>query len=122
MSESAPHDYDVFCVGNCNNKITTQPTGGVLLAGGGTDVDDGMLWIIDRSGKGDFLVLRSSGTDAYNQYLLDLGQPNSVTTIIIYNTKGAEAQEVLSIVDQSEAIFLLEEIKVFILLIGKILH
>jgi hypothetical protein len=34
--------------------------------GGGTDVDAAFQWMCQRSGGGDFLVIRATGTDAYN--------------------------------------------------------
>jgi cyanophycinase len=34
---------------------------GFVLAGGGKDVEEAMKWMIERSGGGDFVILRASG-------------------------------------------------------------
>lgn len=41
--------------------------------GGGTDVDAAFKWMIERSGGGNFVVIRTAGTDAYNPYIYNLG-------------------------------------------------
>src|SRR5690606_29240729 len=46
--------------------IKTNTQGGVVLMGGGTDVDAAFQWMIARSGGGDAVIIRASGTDAYN--------------------------------------------------------
>jgi len=45
--------------------------------GGGTDVDAAFEWMIERAGGGDFLVLRTTGTDAYDPYIYAMGGVNS---------------------------------------------
>ncbi len=54
---------------------------GLLLMGGGTDVDEAFTWWLARTGGGDVVVLRASGADGYNPYLYDdLGGVDSVET------------------------------------------
>ena len=45
------------------------PRAGYALMGGGTDLDEAFLWLCERAGGGDFLVLRATGTDDYNPYI-----------------------------------------------------
>ncbi len=50
--------------------------------------------MIDRSGGGDFLVIRTSGTDAYNQDIFNITTPhgvqaNSVATLIVTTREGS---------------------------------
>jgi hypothetical protein len=54
--------YSYFRVGNAND-ITTSTTPGTVLMGGGTDVDAAFQWMCQRSGNGDFLVIRATGTE-----------------------------------------------------------
>jgi len=69
------------------------------MAGGGTDVDAGMKWFVDQSSttstKGDVVILRTSGSDGYNQYLLDLAKPNSVTSIVFLRKDASSDPAVL---------------------------
>jgi cyanophycinase len=44
--------------------VVTPTLLGLVLEGGGTDIDESYRWMIERSGGGDFLVIRTSGTDA----------------------------------------------------------
>jgi len=52
---------------------------GVVLIGGGTDVDDAFRWMIERSsGAPVVTVLRAAGSDAYNSYIYGLGNCTAV--------------------------------------------
>jgi cyanophycinase len=69
------------------------------------------LWQISNAGKGDFVVLRTSGDDAYNQWILDLsvqsGKPlNTVRTILMNDAKASSDEVVLNTIRNAEAIFL----------------
>jgi len=104
-------NYKVWCVGTCNSDkktITTIP--GVVLMGGGTDTTEAFEWQIKNANGGDFVVLRASGDDAYNQWILDISvglkaKLNSVTTILFRNKKASAETEVLSLLKNAEAIF-----------------
>jgi hypothetical protein len=81
----AAKQYSYFRVGNPND-ISATTTPGTVLMGGGTDVDAAFQWMCQRSGSGDFLVIRATGTDAYNPYIQSLcPNENSVATLIIPN-------------------------------------
>ena len=85
LPATAAKQYSYFRVGN-NNDVTTATTPGTVLMGGGTDVDAAFQWMCQRSGNGDFLVIRATGTDAYNPYIQQLcPNENSVATLIIPN-------------------------------------
>src|SRR5215212_9891179 len=73
--------YQDFVVGNPADVVRST-TAGTVLMGGGTDVDAAFQWMIGKSGGGDFLVIRATGTDAYNPYIFGLGTVDSVETII----------------------------------------
>ena len=77
-----------------------------MLMGGGKDLDPAFQWMCQRSGGGDFLVLRATGTDAYNPYIRDLCKVNSVATLIIPNRAAAGEKEVAETIRNAEAIFI----------------
>jgi len=84
-----------------------QPTGGTVLMGGGTDVDAAFQWMCGLAGNGDFLVIRATGTDAYNPYIQELcPAANSVATLIIPSAAAANDPNVAAIMQSAEAIWI----------------
>src|ERR1044072_419369 len=105
-SAFAAKQYSYFRVGNPND-IATSTTPGTVLMGGGTDVDAAFQWMCQRSGNGDFLVIRATGTDAYNPYIQQLcPNENSVATLIIPNATAANDPVVASTIQQAEALWI----------------
>jgi len=86
--------------------VTTQTEAGFVLAGGGKDVDAAMKWMIDRSGGGDFVIIRASGSTGYNDYLFELGKLNSVETLLIDSKEKAQSQETGKKIREAEALFI----------------
>jgi cyanophycinase len=86
--------------------IATKPQPGYLLMGGGKDVEEAFQWLIERSGGGDFLVLRASGTPAYNPFVQKLGKVNSVATLILKDREQSSDPAIVDRVLKAEAIFL----------------
>ncbi len=98
--------YSYFRVGN-SADVSTPVQAGVVLMGGGTDVDAAFQWQCARSGNGDFLVIRATGTDAYNPYIRDLCPAgNSVATLIIPDLASANDPAVAAIIAKAEAIWI----------------
>ena len=97
--------YSAYLVGSATN-VTRTTTGGVVLMGGGTDVDDAFRWMISKSGGGNFVVLRSTGTDAYNSYVQSLGTVASVETLVVTSRTGANDTYVADKVRNAEAVFI----------------
>lgn len=87
-------------------RPAVQP--GLLLAGGSTDVDEAMRWLLRRSGGGDVVVLRASGADGYNRYLFsDLGENvNSVETLLINSRDVALHPDAARKIRNAEALFI----------------
>jgi len=98
--------YEYYVAGNLGN-VTTTTMPGLLLAGGSTDQDDAMRWMIGRSGGGDFVIIRASGTDAYNPYIYaELGGVDSCETIIIQKRSASYDPFVLEKIQDAEALFI----------------
>lgn len=85
--------------------VKTAGQGGCVLMGGSRDVAEAFAWMIERSGNGDFLVLRAAGTDAYNPFVLKQGPANSAATLIVRTREAAADPFVIEKVRQAEAIF-----------------
>jgi len=105
-SSFAAKAYSYFRVGSASNA-SPATTGGTVLMGGGTDVDAAFQWMCQRSGDGDFLVIRATGTDAYNPYIQQLcPNENSVATLIIPNRAAASDPFVVSTIQNAEALWI----------------
>jgi cyanophycinase len=108
---SKPKTY--FRVGNSADFVAT-PSSGIVLMGGSTDVDAAFKWMCARAGGGDFLIIRATGTDAYNPYVQSLcptapgtGQVlNSVATQIIDSVTAANDPTIVERVRRAEAIWI----------------
>lgn len=87
-------------------NINVPVSGGVVLMGGSTDVDAAFRWMIARGGGGDVVVIRASGTDAYNPYINKLGTVNSVETLKIDSRELAENDTVAAIIRNAEMLFI----------------
>ena len=100
---SKPYTY--VRIGNAADvSPKTQP--GFALMGGGTDLDEAFRWMCGHAGGGDFLILRSHGTDAYNAYVQGLCPLNSVATLIVPSRAAAADPAVAEIISKAEAIFI----------------
>ncbi|CAH0292014.1 Cyanophycinase [Massilia sp. Bi118] len=102
----------------------------IALVGGGYDVGEAFRWMIARAGitpatGGRFVIIRATGTDAYNPYIysrlgqvdtssprgyemvggIDLGL-SSVETLVISSRAMAEDPQVLKVVGRANAIFI----------------
>ena len=97
--------YTSWKVGNTSD-VTTSTTGGLCLMGGGTDNDDAIRWMFSKAGGGDVVVLRSAGTNAYNDYMYALSPVNSVETIIIDTKAKAGIAAIATKIRNAEALFI----------------
>lgn len=97
--------YQYFAVGNTAD-VTTTTTPGTVLMGGGSDVDAAFQWMINKSGGGDFVVIRASGTEAYNPYIFGLGTVDSVETLIISSRTAAADPFVVNKIRAAEALWI----------------
>ncbi len=102
---ASPQSYQYFRVGNPAN-VRVSPRPGFALIGGGEDLDAAFQWLCERSRGGDFLILRASGTDAYNPYIKSLCRENSVATLVIPTRQAATDPFVERAIDSAAAIFI----------------
>lgn len=102
---AAKSSYEYYVTGSAND-VTTTTTAGTVLMGGGLDVDAAFQWMIGKSGGGDFVVIRTTGTDAYNPYIYGLGTVNSVETLIIKSRTAAADPFVVDKIRNAEALWI----------------
>ncbi len=99
--------YTNWFTGNTED-VQVQPQFGICLMGGAGESDEAMKWFLERANGGDVLVLRTSGSDGYNDYLYsELGVTvNSVETIRFDAAAAATDPYVLDKLSKAEAIWL----------------
>ncbi len=97
--------YDYFLTGNAAN-VDAATTAGLMLMGGGTDVDAAFVWQIGKAGGGDLVVIRVTGADGYNDYVYGLGTLDSVETLVIKNRAAASNRKVVDTIRNADALFI----------------
>lgn len=99
--------YTSFFTGDTSD-VQTNHQPGYLLAGGGSDSDPAMRWLIQQADGGDVLVLRASGGNGYNSYLFsELSvNVNSVETIRFESAAASNDPYVLRRIEEAETIFI----------------
>ncbi len=82
------------------------------FGGGGTDVDEALQWIIDTvrgctscATSLDVVILRSSGSNGYNDYIFAMNGVDSVETLVITAARDANTTAVETTVRNAEVIF-----------------
>ncbi len=82
------------------------------LGGGGLDVDSAFQWMINRV-RGctdcdttvDVVVIRDTGSDGYNQPILEMDGVDSVETLVIPQRQDADNPDTVAAIEQAEVIF-----------------
>jgi cyanophycinase len=86
--------------------VYTPTKAGTVMMGGGKDVDAAFKWMAGRSGGGDVVIIRASGTAAYNPYIYGLSKLNSVETLKIDSRELADNDTVARIIRNAEMLFI----------------
>ena len=92
-------------IGDTSNVVKVT-NGGMVLMGGSTDVDAAFKWMIDRSGGGDVVIIRTDDRIGYNDYINKLGAVNSVETLLINSRELANNDTVAYIIRNAEMVFI----------------
>jgi cyanophycinase len=96
-----------WLTGNPADATPARTRPGLLLAGGGGDVEAAWRWFVDCAGGGDIVVLRASGADGYNDYLhRRIGGIDSVETLLFRNVEETRDPAALAVIARAEGLFL----------------
>ncbi len=100
----------VYTTGSSADVTTTTSFGIALIGGAESDTNAetaAFQFLVSKSGGGDFVVLRSSGADGYNNYVYStIGGVNSVETIMVTSRTLADHATTEALVRNAEAIFI----------------
>lgn len=101
----ATSSYRYYVTGSAAD--VQRPTRGLLvLQGGGDDVDQNYVRMGTLGGGGDFVVLRASGDDEYNEYIYELCRCDSVETLVVASRAAAADPFVIGKVRNAEALWI----------------
>lgn len=108
LRPAKPAGLQAFVVGSESDNCATLPSqAAVLLMGGGPDVDASFSQRVNpHIDGGDVVVLRTSGTEAYNDYLLPLTGADSVETLIVDSRTLANSDYVDWAIRSAEFVFI----------------
>ena len=69
-------------------------------------MDSVTRWFLQRSGGGDVVVLRASGSDGYNPYMMGLAKIDSVESLVVATPEAARDPFVADRIRKAEALFI----------------
>jgi beta-aspartyl-peptidase (threonine type) len=99
--------YEYFSVGDVAAKTPDKTSPGLLLMGGGREIDDAFKWFAAQAGHGHIVILRASGDDELQNWIYrDVGGVASVQTLIFHARAPASDPRVLAIVKHADGIFI----------------
>jgi cyanophycinase len=100
--------YKYFSEGQPSDRVASKTVPGFALMGGGEDQDAAFQWMCGHAGDGgNFVVLRASGTDAYNPYVRKICPAlSSVQTLVITSREGAGQPFVAETIRKASAVFI----------------
>jgi len=101
-----------YLTGNAADVVVSLAGPAHDFGGGSTDVDAALQWIIDQvrgctacSTKIDVVILRSSGSNGYNDYIFAMNGVDSVETLVITSARDANTTAVETTVKNAEVVF-----------------
>jgi len=99
-------------VGNPVDDPTPPQGPGLIIMGGGADVDAAFAWMHDTitgsaaATGGDIVVLRTNADNAYDAYIARLGRFNSVRTVVVAaSATPGELRDAAQAVERAEGVF-----------------
>jgi cyanophycinase len=97
--------YERYLTGEAAD-VKRKTTPGLLLSGGGGDVEQAFRWFIEKAGGGDIVVLRASGSDGYNKYIPTLGSVDSVESFVTKTPETVRDRGLVDAIRNAEGLFI----------------
>jgi cyanophycinase len=99
--------YEYFAIGDVAAGTPGKTSPGLLLMGGGREIDAAFDWFVAQAGHGHIVILRASGDDELQNWIYrDIGGVASVQTLIFHARAPASDPHVLAIVKHADGIFI----------------
>jgi len=99
--------YEYFAIGDVAARTPGRTSPGLLLMGGGREIDAAFKWFAAQAGHGHIVILRASGDDELQNWIYrDIRGVASVQTLIFHARAPASDPRVLAIVKHADGIFI----------------
>jgi len=99
--------YQYYVSGDPTSAAAKKTEPGLMLMGGGDEVDDAFRWFVAKAGGGHIVVLRASEADDYHDYFLKkIGGIASIETLVFSDRASALDPRVLAIIKNADGIFI----------------
>ncbi|HVX03550.1 MAG TPA: cyanophycinase [Rhodanobacteraceae bacterium] len=99
--------YEYLSVGDIAAKTPGKTSPGLLLMGGGREIEAAFQWFAAQAGHGHIVILRASGDAELQDWIYhDVGGVASVQTLIFHARAPASDPRVLAIVRHADGIFI----------------
>lgn len=107
MAQGKTVGYEYFSIGDVAAKTPGKTSPGLLLMGGGREIEEAFKWFVAQAGHGHIVILRASGDDELQNWIYrDVGGVASVQTLIFHARGPASDPRVLAIVKHADGIFI----------------
>lgn len=104
---SPPPELVRYLTGRDEDAEVTPLGPGLILMGGSTEVDAAFVWWRGLIAGGDVVVIRTSGSDGYNDYLFsEIGGADSVETLLVTSRALANDPYVSDRLRRAEGVFM----------------
>lgn len=99
--------FQYFSIGDVAARTPAKTSPGLLLMGGGREIEAAFKWFVAEAGHGHIVIIRASGDDALQNWIYrDVGGVASVQTLIFHSRAPASDPHVLDIVRHADGIFI----------------
>ncbi|MBS0432875.1 MAG: cyanophycinase [Proteobacteria bacterium] len=106
-ASAAPHSYEYFRIGEIHAATPAETRAGLMLMGGGENVQPAFEWLVAHAGHGHIVILRASGDDDLQNYIYhDIGGVKSVQTLIFHDRSQSSDPRVLDVIRHADGIFI----------------
>lgn len=107
QAQAGPAGYQYFSIGDLTARTSAKTSPGLLLMGGGREIEEAFKWFVAQAGHGHIVIIRASGDDALQNWLYrDVGGVASVQTLIFHSRAPASDPRVLDIVRHADGVFI----------------
>jgi len=102
---SAEAGFEYYLSGSPDD-VKPKTAGGLVLLGGGGSVEEATKWLVDRSGGGNFVIIRASGGNDFHASVERAGQVQSIETLVFRDRRASSDPKVQAVLGRADALYI----------------